>query len=637
MARQIERPDVLYEAVKDLADCGYNVCMLYLEDAYKYPRHPLISRKNAYPVESMQYLQSLCKANKMELVPVIPALGHCGYITNKKGYDHYDEGRGTKERFGSISPSFPETYDLLRELFEDWCLHIPGKYLHAGLDESASMGQYFIRTRPGEKLDAARMFADHCNRLAQIAHRLKRKLIIWGDMLYYLPQAIPFINKDIIINDWYYYTFPKTPRVEVFNFEAIDSAGIFKRAGFEVWGIPSIWPNFPLPDIKDRWQNLKDWIKYGRKVGIDGILICDWENSTGFFSVSDLLYRSFATHIKKPNNTSLIKTVSQTVDRILGQSCNHKIIQDMMAFGPFHLTGHCRRRYLSRPLVAMSCLMQQKETKSYATKLEHMFIELPEMLKKTKSGHGYHLLESFHVSWDFLRLYWKLCTMIPDWRRQLLQKISVIEKRELYNKFLNVADELDNLAASYNLCWEKVRYADDTKVIEQWALKTAITLREWTEAIQTGCILKHPLVNTPLLEIKLRCRHPALPCVRIKIEWEKEEFQIESETLIRFESKYATPNIKWNETSCIALTRKAWPTRIELEQLLYGELGIDEVAVIWGKDKRVYHLSSKEGKCIVLNNKTLWLGPRRGYLDSPLQLTDTNKVSFSNLRNFVKF
>ena len=203
VARQIERPEVLHEAVETLAACGHNVCMLYLEDAYQYPRHPGVARRHAYSVDCMQRLQSRCARHGMELIPVIPALGHGGYITAKPGYAKYDEGRDSGAICGSVCPSFPESYTLLRELFEDWCRHVPGRYLHAGLDESAAMGRHHIQTHGRAGFDPADMFAAHANKLAQIARDLGRRLIIWGDMLYYLPGAIGKLDKDIIIADWY--------------------------------------------------------------------------------------------------------------------------------------------------------------------------------------------------------------------------------------------------------------------------------------------------------------------------------------------------------------------------------------------------------------------------------------------------
>ena len=36
------------------------------------------------------------------------------------------------------------------------------------------------------------------------------------------PAAIDLLDRDIIVCDWYYYTFEKTPRVEAFNFAPVD-------------------------------------------------------------------------------------------------------------------------------------------------------------------------------------------------------------------------------------------------------------------------------------------------------------------------------------------------------------------------------------------------------------------------------
>ena len=42
LARQIERPEVVLSAIRGSDRWGYNTCMLYLEDAYVFGRHPEI-------------------------------------------------------------------------------------------------------------------------------------------------------------------------------------------------------------------------------------------------------------------------------------------------------------------------------------------------------------------------------------------------------------------------------------------------------------------------------------------------------------------------------------------------------------------------------------------------------------------
>src|SRR5690606_20461270 len=130
--------------------------------------------------------------------------------------------------------------ELMRELFEDWANHIPGSWLHVGLDESPAMGRW--AEEQGQTIDHARMFADHCNRLNGIVKELGRRMIMWGDMFYYYPEAMDMIDTDIIVADWYYYPFPSTPRVEAYNFADVDLTGELVKRGIEVWGAPSTWP-----------------------------------------------------------------------------------------------------------------------------------------------------------------------------------------------------------------------------------------------------------------------------------------------------------------------------------------------------------------------------------------------------------
>ena len=385
LARQIERLDVVLEAIRGTDRFGYNTVMLYLEDAYRFVRHPAIGRKHAYTAQQMQQVQAMCASQQQELIPVFPCLGHAGYITGKTGYRRYDEGWGSGRNLGSLCPYERTIYGMLAQLLDDWCDHVPGGYLHVGLDESPQMGQRYLRER-GVLPDAAQTFAAHCNRLNRIITGMGRRMVMWGDMFYYLPAAIEQMDKDVIVADWYYYPFDQTPAVESFAFERLDSSRRLREAGLEVWGVPSIWPNCPFPSIPQRWSNLRDWMRYGKDAGISGIVNCEWENSWGLPGTTWLMVRLLGRMAKEgASDGELEPMLAQMLEQAMagspGKPSSAAMARDLLRLGDYHITANRNRKVISGPPASMVSLYppRRQEYDTNAKALSGMLRDLAKL------------------------------------------------------------------------------------------------------------------------------------------------------------------------------------------------------------------------------------------------------------------
>lgn len=640
IARQIEKPQVIRDAVMGMHELGYNVCQVYLEDAYCFESHPGIARKHAYTKEFMQEIQSLCKQQQMEFIPVIPSLGHCDYITHKPGYKRFDEGRGTENNHGTLSPSFPETYDLLRELYKDWCDHIPGRYLHVGLDESVTMGNYHIRTYGKESFDAAEMFARHCNKINAICKSLGRQMLIWGDMFYYMANAINLIDKDIIVVDWYYYTFGKTTRIEQYNFADVDLSGDLKKAGLEVWGCPAVWPNFPIADVQDRWDALCDWIRYGTEKKIDGILITDWENSIGFYSNSDLLFRAFGLNAIKEKHEPIEKEIFNVLKEKLQVSDNNQHLKtfvcDLMQIGRYHVTGHQNRRLYLWPLEILSSKNRQAECKQKYEELKKLFTNVPQLLQDSKTEEGRDIINGLYQSYKFLLVLWKFGAILPDCYQWLCRNDPSSDK-DAKSEMLELASDAQELFDEYNAHWLKVRFGNgqnsdgkslvdvfktDPQPVGVWATNAVKKLQQWVDAIDAPNRDGHPFVATPRIECTLHCHHPALPVAMFTAMWDDGHTLMVNETILCFESKYSAPNVKWQQFPSIFLDRRELPNSIKIDSNNYGQIGVENVYIIWKGIKYAYKPVKTEGCNIKKDGDILWLGPVCATVESPLLRED---------------
>lgn len=609
LARRLERPDALVEKLRTMGECGYNLCMLYLEDAFIYKTHPGISRRNSLAVEDMSKIYEACREAGMEVVPVIPALGHCGYITDKKGYEVYDEGFGADKKMGTLRYGEEKTYKLLTELFQDWCDNFPGTYLHVGLDESPSMGQTFIRKHGIDKFNAAEAFAEHCGKLNSIVKALGRKMVMWGDMLYHFPAAADLMEKDIIVADWYYYSFDRSPKVEAFNFADIDLSGNLKEKGFEVWGIPSVWPNMPIGDIKDRLENLKAWLRYGGERNIDGIVNTDWENSFGFYSISDLLFRTFGEMYKSDFSVSLEDALKGAVEKIAGCRVSDSFVNDLLALGKFHICGHGNRTALRRSLLSRISTQKARldEYRSKTEQLENMFGNIDELLNVASDT---ELLKAIKLSHLMLLLFWKTgndLSSVYSLSQGSPDKLESLKK--MHREFL----------AEYMELWHALRFEDDAIPVRDWSLNIINELEQLIGELKSASFQESGMATVPRLELELECRRPALPVLNIAIKYSDGELQSDGAIMIKFESEYAVTDKTWRQHPVIPLDRKEMPEKIEFISRYYGQVGIVNAWIIHRGKRFELACAGTQGENINERDGILWLGPVCAAASDPTQ------------------
>lgn len=618
LARRLERPSVIERAVESLAHYGYNTCVLYLEDACRYPRHPKLARPNSYSIRQMKHISKVCSDSGLELIPVIPALGHAEWVTGKRGYEHFDEGYPDNGLCGTLRAGDERVYKLIRELFQDWCENIPGNFLHAGLDESPA-----IERPSGQGPDSIKqteeLFAAHTNRLRQEAENLGRRLMIWGDMLYYLPGAIRKINSDIVVCDWYYYSFRRFPKVEVFNFKEIDLSGELKKAGFAVWGVPSVWPNRPIADINDRYRHFSDWLRYAKSRSLEGLLVTDWENHTGFFSQSEMLFRLMGLMANAKSGARPLPSLlrNQVLPEMAGVKVSRKFVQSLLRLGRWNLTGHQHDRCLGNPLaMARRSPRDRREQESACKELAGLFNGNPwRRLRHTG------IFEATRLSWQFISLYWNCRRLFSDLLETSLLKFHQMNTAVWKKKLTRLSAGLTGFGRDYKSHWRSVRFMDDGRPIPVlvWAHKTLDVLKTLEQLLSSKTGEEEICRSFSSLTIFFLCRYPALPVAKIRIIWAGNRVQEDSEIMIRFNSQFARSYCPWEQAAVVPLNVAEWPDAIEIiNEKYYGEFGIKEVFVHLGKIKRRYQLEKTWGHSVKQNKHVLWMGVKGARAGAPL-------------------
>jgi len=256
-----------------------NVLMLYIEHTFDFRGHPEIGKGSSpLDAETMLELDAYAADRGVELIPCLQSLGHMEQVLSIDRYAHLAES----DRHWSVSPSQPETYTLLKELYDEFLPLFGSSRFNANCDEPFDLGRGQSAARAPRKTPGI-LFADHVNKLERLAKKHDKRLMIWADFAHQYPNQLARLDRDVVLLDWWYEA----------SFNA-DRIGKLRRKGFEVWICPgtSSW-NCLFPRAENSQANITRWADAGRRHGATGLLNTDW-GDFGHYNALGVSLHSYA-------------------------------------------------------------------------------------------------------------------------------------------------------------------------------------------------------------------------------------------------------------------------------------------------------------------------------------------------------
>ena len=583
----LERPEKVAAQLKRLGKAGYRLCLLCLGDRMAFPSAPGISVPNAWSAADVAIVAQAAREADIELIPTVASLGHAKYITEKPGYEKYDEKDGNGAVVGSLRTDLEETYDLLGRLYDDTCASYPGSYIHVGLDEAPWLGA--ARKRQGQTIDAPRLFAEHCHRLNEMLHARGRRMILWGDMFYYFPEAIAMLPKDVIVMDWYYYHFEDTPRVELFNFAKIDLAGELARAGIETWYTPSVWPNAPIGDIRDRLANLRDYVRYGSSRSPNGVTVIntDWDYWSDGGEYAEMQWLAFMRLAPDFGEEGLPAALADTLRDDYGLPQAEQWAAVLLEMGKLHLTGKNNLQTVRRPLAGWLVRNAERlaEIRSKAALAARLLAELKALaadaavLEKPLAAKTFVLVRMLHAYWHTLETVARLCDAPAAEAAAELKQLST---------------ELADIQEAYRNYLLRFHHADgDCYPYQSFCGRLAKETAGAAKRLQADPTLT---LNRLLarIEIVVNCPHPSMPILEIQLQYTDGTQESSREMTLLFESPYSHPDAGYRHVAALPVTEGKTLAAVNLINRDYGLTEI-EALTLW-QDGTPIPLATAEGR-----------------------------------------
>jgi hypothetical protein len=347
LARQVERLDWLLAQLPRYAAWGYQELHLHLEDAVEYPSLPGVARRDAYSYKQFSRLVDAATRVGIKVVPIVNLLGHTQYLIKVPELRDLNELRsadGSPFPGGQICPLHPRTLEVAEKLLRDMAPFCTAGRVHVGLDESFDLGRHPLSRREIARIGLAAHFAGHVNRLHALTRSLGLRMGMWADMLYFLPGAIPLLPADLIAYEWYYYGFPRRPRVELFNFAESHLGERLRACGITVWGCPMNGSARyePMPHFTDRMDNILSWWRHGERLGIEGLLVTSWEPYRLAMEMTTVVDAAAATLWLNPGVTDPKEMMTRGFARVFGRSSARKAASVALAGDRYPFGGYPR-------------------------------------------------------------------------------------------------------------------------------------------------------------------------------------------------------------------------------------------------------------------------------------------------------
>jgi hypothetical protein len=283
---RVPRMEYLLELVELFAELKINVFQLYLEHPFAWRKHPAIGRGTSpLRAEDLLLLDRHCRALNVELQANLQSFGHHRHLLTRPGYGKYAEvpsGQpveidpesrrrhpwlsADRLRNWSLSPSVPESYTLLGELYDELLPLFNSRLFNASCDETWDLGCGRSR-RACQRRGKARVYLEHIRKLHRLARERGKRMMIWGDIVLEHPESIAQLPADVLVLNWGY----DAQR----NWNS--SCRAFARAGLEFWVCPGVnsWRTI-FPQTEVARANIRNFAEAGRRHGATGLLNTDW-------------------------------------------------------------------------------------------------------------------------------------------------------------------------------------------------------------------------------------------------------------------------------------------------------------------------------------------------------------------------
>jgi hexosaminidase len=257
--------DYLKMQIRTLAEYKINLLGFNMEHVFDFQTQPLVPpQKAALTPAEIKELVDYASRYYITLLPEQQAFGHLHQFLKYEIYSDLAE----MPHGHVLTPTNPQTYDFIRQVYSEVVPLFPGPFFHIGTDETVELGlgqTKGLATQEG----LGRVYLDHIQKVFEIMQPYHKQLMFWGDIAIKYPELLSTIPKNMIAVPWEYV--PKPTYEDIITPYTNAGLRVVVAPGAGNWGV--IWP-----DLESAFVNIRNFVRDGQKHQAIGALNTTWND-----------------------------------------------------------------------------------------------------------------------------------------------------------------------------------------------------------------------------------------------------------------------------------------------------------------------------------------------------------------------
>lgn len=259
--------------------CAYykiNELQLYVEHSFAFKCIPeLWTGRDPLTAQEILELDEYCHDFHVDLIPSLATFGHLYELLRLRKYQHLNEleieaadlPHDLWDRMAhyTIDPSNEKSFDLIKEMMEEYLPLFSSKYFNICCDETFDLGKGRNKAKIAQ-CGAGRLYIDFVKKIADLVLSYGKIPMMWGDIVLNHRELIDELPSNMIFLNWEY-------GANVTN----KATKAFSKAGVTQIVCPGTqgWSRFAY-DINSASNNIRKMVQYGAEFKADGVLNTDW-------------------------------------------------------------------------------------------------------------------------------------------------------------------------------------------------------------------------------------------------------------------------------------------------------------------------------------------------------------------------
>ena len=203
---KVPKVSTVKKLIEFLAHWKINELQLYIENTFKFEKHPAIG-KGFSPFTSSDILEirEHAEMHHIQLVPTLASFGHFEKILSLPEYQHLGELPGSRGMIAgtTLCPTNPQSIDLLSDMYDEFLPLFKSNQFNICGDESHGLGEGKSKERADE-IGEGPLYLEFILKIKKLCDKHNKQVNMWSDIVMKHPEIIPQIPKDIVMLNWDY-------------------------------------------------------------------------------------------------------------------------------------------------------------------------------------------------------------------------------------------------------------------------------------------------------------------------------------------------------------------------------------------------------------------------------------------------